>query len=68
MDVSIFIDYILGCSRLQLFLLLYAPRAVKISLIGRAFTNFRYYYYLKHSGFINLCWLVVVRETWPDIL
>ena len=34
---------------MTLFFLLYAPWAVKIFSIGRALTNFRYYYYL-HDG------------------
>ena len=32
------------CSTLSLFLLLYAPWAVKILLIGKALRHFQYYY------------------------
>ena len=39
------LNFILRCSMLSLFLLLYAPWAVKLLLIGMALTNFYYYYY-----------------------
>ena len=38
-----FLIFILGCSMLSLFLLLYTPLAVKIFLIGRALINFHYF-------------------------
>ena len=40
-----FFNFILCCSMLSLFLLLYVPWAVKILMIGRALGNFHYQYY-----------------------
>jgi len=54
------LSFILCCSMLSLFLLLYAPWAVKILLIGWALTNFHYYFCLLQRGGqqheLECCW------------